>query len=60
MKDYKFWVNAYSEESGEYSNGWTDYEKAYEDYCNQLLKMKKENGYVEFLEVKVLSSKGYE
>lgn len=56
MKDYKFWVNAYSKISGEYSNGWNDLDMAWADYFKQLEKVKKKGGEVEFLEIEVVIS----
>lgn len=56
MRDFKFWINAYSEVSGEYSNGWNDLDSAWADYRKQLEKVEKDGGEVEFLEIQVVIS----
>ena len=56
MKEFKYWINAYSEVDGEYSNGFKNATEAFIEYDEQLEKIKKDGGNIEFLEVVTIAS----
>lgn len=56
MKDFKYWVNGYNEELGEFSVGFKDNTDAFNYYCERLKEIKKDGGNIEFLEVVTIAS----
>ena len=51
MKVFKFWVQGYDEEKGEFSNGFNDLNEAWADYHYKMNKVNEHGGHVEFIEV---------
>lgn len=51
MKDWKFWVQGYDGELGEFSTGYNDLNDAWADYHDKLNKASEHGGHVEFIEV---------
>lgn len=55
MRNYKFWINAYSEVDGEYSKGWNDLNSAWNDYHKQVWKVVEDGGEVEFIQIEPIA-----
>lgn len=55
MKDWKFWVQGYDKELGEFSTGWNDLMSAWADYHDKTNKVNEHGGHVEFIEVSQVS-----
>lgn len=55
MKDYKYWVNGYNEVLGEFSIGFKENTDAFNYYCEELKKIKRDGGEIEFLAVDAIS-----
>lgn len=53
MRDYKYWVNGYNEELGEFSLGFNDITKALYYYKKKMEEINKDGGEIELLEVSV-------
>lgn len=51
MSDFKFWVQGYDKEKGEFSTGFNDLDMAWADYDYKRTKVKENGGHVEFIEV---------
>lgn len=54
MRDYKYWVNGYNEELGEFSVGFKDNTDAFNYYCERLREIERDGGEVEFLGVSTI------
>lgn len=51
MKDWKFWVQGYDGELGEFSTGYNNEMTAWADYHEKKNGVSQHGGYVEFIEV---------
>ena len=51
MSDFKFWVQGYDEELGEFSIGYNDLSMAWSEYDYKMNKVNEHGGRVEFIEV---------
>lgn len=56
MRDYRYWVNGYNEVLGEFSIGFTENTDAFNRYCEELKKIKRDGGEIELLEISVFQS----
>lgn len=51
MSDFKFWIQGYDEELGEFSIGYNDLDMAWSDYRSKMDGIKEHGGNVEFIEI---------
>lgn len=54
MRDYKYWVNGYNEELGEFSVGFKNVTTALAFYKKKMEEISQDGGEVEFLKVSTI------
>lgn len=56
MSDFKFWVQGYDEELGEFSTGFNDLTSARAEFHSKKNGVNEHGGQVEFIEILFISS----
>lgn len=56
MKEHKYWVNGYNEVLGGVSVGFKDNTDAFNYYCEELKKIRRDGGEIELLEISIFQS----
>ena len=55
MSDFKFWVQGYDEEKGEFSTGFNDLNEAWADYHQKINGVNEHGGHIEFIETSLVA-----